>query len=97
MNGYSLLADTYRKQLETGKIDRETAENKIKALDFLGDCTKPQQLELFNSGAFNDTVKGYLSIACDNLKIDKKGLLGEIGDLFDTVTAEQAESYYKEH
>lgn len=101
MNGYQMTADSYRKLLESEKdIDRASTESKIKALDFLATATEKERLELFNSSAFNDVVKGYLKMACDNLKLEdevRQGLLNELRYLFDTVTADQAEDYYNNH
>lgn len=101
MNGYQMTADSYRKLLEREQdIDRASIESKIKALDFLATCSKEERLELFNSSAFNDVVKGYMQMAIDNMKLEeetKSGLLQELRYLFDTVTAEQAEDYYNNH
>lgn len=101
MNGYKMTADSYRKLLESDRdINRVSLESKIKVYDFLGTATEKERLELFNSSAFNDVVKGYLKMTCDNLKLKeevRQGLLDELGYLFDTVTADQAESYYNNH
>jgi len=104
MNGYELHSDSYKKYLEmhpdmdeNSKVDMQ---RKIKALDFLADSTKEERLELFNSSAFNDVVKGYFLMAVDNMKLEEKvrnGLLQELRWLFDTVSAEQAEKYYNTH
>lgn len=103
MNGYQMTADSYRQLLESDKsqdIDREAIQHKIKALDFLATATEEERLELFNSSAFNDVVKGYMKMAVDNMELDKEtrqGLLNELRYLFDTVTADQAEAYYNNH
>ena len=101
MNGYQMTADSYRTLLEREQnIDRASIERKIKALDFLATCTKEERLELFNSSAFNDVVKGYLKMACNNMELEdetRQGLLNELRYLFDTVTADQAEDYYSNH
>lgn len=101
MNGYQMTADSYRTLLEREQdIDRASIESKIKALDFLATCSKEERLELFNSSAFNDVVKGYLKMACNNMELEdevRQGLLNELRYLFDTVTAEQAEDYYNNH
>ena len=71
MNGYQMTADSYRTLLEREKdIDRASIESKIKALDFLATATEEERLELFNSSAFNDLVKGYFKMAFDNLKLE---------------------------
>ena len=104
MNGYKMQSIAYKKYLEdnpdTPAGIKAGMENKIKLYDFLGECTKSERLELFNSSAFNDVVKGYLLMAADNLNIDeatKSDLLKELNSLFDNISAEQAENYYKNH
>lgn len=101
MNGYQMTADSYRTLLEREQnIDRASIESKIKALDFLATATEEERLELFNSSAFNDVVKGYLKMAVDNMELEdevRQGLLNELRYLFDTVTAKQAEDYYNTH
>lgn len=101
MNGYKITADSYRELLKSEQdINRASVESKIKALDFLAACTEAERLELFNSSAFNNVVKGYLEMACNNIGLDeetRKRLLNEFSYLFDTVTADQAEAYYNSH
>lgn len=103
MNGYQMTADSYRQLLESDKypdLDREAIKHKIKALDFLATATEEERLELFNSSAFNDVVKGYIKMAVDNMELEdevRQGLLNELRYLFDTVTADQAEDYYNNH
>ena len=104
MNGYKTMADSYRKLLENSNnypdLDKEATEKRIKVYDFLATCDKEMKLELFNSTAFNDVVKGYVSMAVDNLELGddtKKDFLREIKYLFDTVKAGEAEDYYNEH
>lgn len=100
MNGYKLSADSYRALLADGTIDRANAEKNIKVLDFLATCDSEEIQELFNSSAFNEIVKGYLKMAIANLDLGEKidhALLRELGYLFDTVPAKQAEEYYNNH
>lgn len=101
MNGYQITADSYRTLLQTEPdIDRAKTEQKIKALDFLASCSKEERLELFNSSAFNDVVKGYVLLALDNLKTDpeqRKAIINEVAYLFDIKRADEAEQYYYDH
>ncbi len=60
MNEYKLMADNYRHLIEKGKIDKDTAEKKIRIFDFLSTCDEDDIGILFNSGAFNEIMKGYL-------------------------------------
>ncbi len=98
MNGYQITADSYKKLLESDQnIDRASVESKIRALDYLATATDDDRLELFNLSAFNDVVKGYVKMACNNVDLDDEvcqGLLNEISYLFDTVSAREAEAFY---
>lgn len=38
MNGYTVMADSYRKLMNEGKIDAETAEAEIRIFEFLATC-----------------------------------------------------------
>lgn len=101
MNGYKMTADSYRKFLETDpNIDRESTQKKIRVYDFLSSCDDGEIMELFDSTAFNDVVKGYLQMALDNLEVEaetRQAILNERRYLFDTVTAGQAKEYYITH
>ena len=101
MNGYKIMSDGYKAFLQAHPEEPEEAkagiQRKIKALDFLADCSKEEKLELFNSGAFNDVIKGYFKMSIDNSDLkdeSKKELQTELLHLLDTVTAGQAEEYY---
>lgn len=38
MNGFALMADSYRKAADQGEIDKAQAEAKIRIFDFLATC-----------------------------------------------------------
>lgn len=67
MNGYKLLADSYRKAAEEKKITQEQADKECKVLDFLATCDEIDICNLFNSSAFNEITKSYLRIAVKEL------------------------------
>lgn len=99
MNGYSMTADAYR---EAKKRDpRLDVDSNIKTLDFLATCTKEDIYNLFNSGAFNNIVMGYVKMALNDFKeLDddmKDRITNHVRYKFDTVTAEQAENYNNEY
>ena len=67
MNGFKIMADSYRKLADEGKITKEQAEKDCKSFDFLATCDDDDICNLFDSGAFNDIAKSYLRIAVKEL------------------------------
>lgn len=98
MNGYKMTADAYRAIKEKDpKID---VDSNIKTLDFLATCTKDDIYNLFNSAAFNNICMSYVKNALNDfeeLSDDMKDRISNhVKYKFDTLTAEQAENYYKD-
>ena len=99
MNGYTLLAESYKKLLlsDKGQTDKADLQRKIDALEALADADDGKIYALFDTSAFNDIVKGYAKKALDNLgteKEERQKIINEIAFLFDTFKAEEAENYY---
>ena len=67
MNGFKIMADSYRKLADEGKITKKEAEKDCKAFDFLATCDDDDICNLFDSGAFNDIAKSYMRIAVKEL------------------------------
>ena len=87
---YKLWADNYKKLLETGKIDKETAEQNIKIFDFLSTCDTDDICALADTGAFNDIIRAYCRKSMTNLDLDEKtvtAVMSELNWLFDMVNA----------
>ena len=63
MNGFQIMAETLRKNGQ---------ERKAELYEFLGGCTDEDINTLFDSSAFNEIAKGYLSRACDELEQEAK-------------------------
>lgn len=40
MNGYTMMADSYRKLMNDGTIDKDSAEKSIRIYEFLATCDK---------------------------------------------------------
>lgn len=75
MNGYELMAVSYKKLLnETDLTDEEknTMKKEIRMCEFLATCDDEDKKILFNSSAFNDYIKDYLVRAIDNADIENK-------------------------
>lgn len=104
MNGYEMMADTYRQYLKStpdiSRATREDIERKIKSLDIMAETDTATKYELFNSCAFNGIAKGYFLKALHNIGANKKTVknaLKEIDLLFDEMGADKAEAYFMEH
>lgn len=67
MDGYKLMAESYRKAAEKGHISREEAEKAARAYDFLSTCDLEDLFQLFDSSAFNEIAKSYLRLAVKEL------------------------------
>lgn len=100
MNGYKLMAESYRKAAEEGKISKEEAAKDCRIFDFLASCDQEDIFRLFDSGAFNDIAKSYLRIAVKEL-IEEEEIEEEQGSavkrrfnlLFSEKTASEAYKY----
>ena len=67
MNGFKIMADSYRKLADEGEITKEQAEKDCKAYDFLATCDDEDICNLFDSSAFNEISKGYMRLAVKEL------------------------------
>ena len=75
MNGYKIMADSYRKLAENGEIDKDLAEKECRIFDFLATCDDDDICRLFDSSAFNSIAKAYLKVAITELTDD--GIINE--------------------
>ena len=92
MNGFKIIADSYRQLMEKGKIEREVAEKEIRVLDFLATCDTDDFCRMVDSAAFNDIIKGYVRLAAENAGIDKKAqqkVVDQCYWIFDMKTAKE--------
>lgn len=67
MNGFTMIADGYRKAAVEGKMDKAKAEKKARIYDFLGSCDHDDFCELFDSTAFNEIAKNYMRLTVRRL------------------------------
>lgn len=92
MNGFEMMAQSYKVLLERGQIDKEEAERKITVFDILGSCSQEQIYDLFDSSAFNMIVKDYVKLALKNTETDEETsekIMQELCRLFDTKGAKE--------
>lgn len=92
MNGYEMMADSYRQLVKQGKIDKETADREIRVYDFLATCNSDDLCRMVDSSAFNDIIRAYLKMAVQSADIDEDSrnkVVGQLCWLFDEKTAKQ--------
>lgn len=92
MNGYEMMADSYRQLVKQGKIDKETADRGIRVYDFLATCDNDDLCRMVDSSAFNDIIRAYLKMAVQSADIDedaREKVVGQLRWLFDEKTAKQ--------
>lgn len=92
MNGFKLMSDSYKKLMNEGKIDKETAEKEIRIYDFLATCDIDDFCRMVDSSAFNDIIRAFLKMAVDNADIDEKSkekVIGQLRWIFDEKSAKE--------
>lgn len=92
MNGYEMMAESYRQLVKQGKIDNETADKEIRVYDFLATCDSDDLCRMVDSSAFNDIIRAYVEKAVKNADIDENSrnkVVGQLRWLFDEKTAKQ--------
>ena len=92
VNGFKLMSDSYKKLMNEGKIDKETAEKEIRIYDFLATCDIDDFCRMVDSSAFNDIIRAFLKMAVDNADIDEKSkekVIGQLRWIFDEKSAKE--------
>ena len=92
MNGYEMMADSYRQLMKQGRIEKDTADKEIRIYDFLATCDSDDLCRMVDSSAFNDIIRAYLKMAVQSADIDedaKEKVVGQLRWLFDEKTAKQ--------
>lgn len=92
MNGFALMADSYRKAADQDEIDRTQADAKIRIFDFLATCSQDDFYFMVDSSAFNDIIKDYMRTALQNAEADEEmisNVMNELRWLFSEKTAKE--------
>ena len=99
MNGYELMAESYRYVAAKGEISQEEADKECKVFDFLATCDDEDICNLFDSAAFNDIAKSYMRRAVKELveegTIDEeqgRAVRNRFSLLFDEIRAHEVTS-----
>lgn len=97
MNGYKIMADSYRKALRDNIGKGEYNEACIKVFDMLAEFSDTDKYIAFDSGMFNEIFKGYVELLVKDMD-DKtrKDIIDRSGAILDLYNSQQAEEYYKQ-
>lgn len=97
MNGYTLMAESYKKLMNEGKIEKTTAEKEIRVYEFLANCDTDDICHMVDSSAFNDIIRAFVKMAVNNANIDdnsKDKVLRQLSWIFDEKTAKEVLNNY---
>ena len=72
MHGYTMLAESYKKLLQEGKVTEEEAKKNIKVMEFLAKCSEEEINIMFDSAAFNEIMKEYVRRAINNADLGEE-------------------------
>lgn len=92
MNGYTKMADSYRKLMNDGTIDKDSAEKSIRIYEFLATCDKDDLCQMVDSSAFNDIIRAFLKMAVVNAELEEEQqdkVLNQLRWIFDEKSAKE--------
>lgn len=92
MNGYTMMADSYKMLMEQGKIDKKTAEKSIRIYEFLATCDNDDLCQMVDSSAFNDIIRAFLKMAVVNAELEEEQqdrVLNQLRWIFDEKSAKE--------
>lgn len=97
MNGFSIIANSYKLLVEQGEMTEEQAQRSIKIYEILAGCDKDDFCQMVDSAAFNDIIRAFLTKAIKGAKLDKISedkVMNELHYLFDDLSAKEILNKY---
>lgn len=97
MNGFKIMANSYKLLVEQGEMTEEEAKRSIEIYEFLATCTQSDICQMIDSSAFNDIIRAFLKKALNGSELDEKSkdsVMNELRYLFDDVSAKEVLSKY---
>ena len=92
MNGYTMLAESYKKLMNEGKVEKEVAEKHIRIYEFLATCDIDDLCIMVDSSAFNDIIRAFLRKAVKGADIGHhkyEAVMDGLHYIFDENTAKE--------
>jgi diphthamide synthase (EF-2-diphthine--ammonia ligase) len=85
MNGYKMIAESYRRKIESGEMQETDAiQKKLKALEYVASCDQEDLFHLVNTSAFNSIIIQYLDESLRRANVSKEtsdAVMNELMDL----------------
>ena len=90
MNGFQIMAESYRKVAAEGSPEAEALEKKAHIYDFLSECDQEDLYNMIDSSAFNDIIREFFRLSLKNAGFDEEDrtrVLNELRFIFSEKTA----------
>ena len=72
MNGFKIMADSYRKAASDGFTNPEVYERKARVFDILAECDQEELYTFIDSSAFNDIIRDFMRLSLKGAGIDEE-------------------------
>lgn len=92
MNGYEIMADSYRTLVKQGKLTQEDAQKDIDIFEFFSKCDEKDFCRMVDTTAFNSIIKAFCQKAMEEANVGKKTadrVMDELRYIMDTHTASE--------
>ena len=97
MNGFSIIANSYKLLVKQGELTEEQAKRSIEIYEFLSTCNQDDFCKMVDSSAFNDIIRAFLTKAIKSAELDEISedkVMNELRYLFDDLSAKDVLSKY---